>query len=200
MDDLIGDIFSVKRHQPDPVAGSLLVAAPVLGDSCFSHALVCVIEHSADVGTMGLVTNKESGYMLDELVRDIDTFCDIPVFIGGPVHNDQLYYLHTLGGAIPGSLEIADGLYIGGDFEAVKSYVAGGCQVEGRMRFFVGYSGWTSGQLRQELDNHDWVVSKMLEPGDVIVDKGESAWRAQVSLLGENYRMWLNCPGNVRFN
>ena len=35
MDDLIGDIFSVKRHQPDPVAGSLLVAAPVLGDSCF---------------------------------------------------------------------------------------------------------------------------------------------------------------------
>ncbi len=200
MDDLIGDIFSVKRHQPDPMAGDLLVAAPFIGGGCFNHALVCIIEHSADSGTMGLVVNKESGYTLGELVEGIDVNEEVPVFVGGPVHDDRLYYMHTLGSAIPDSVEVADGLYVGGDFEAVKSYVAAGCPVAGCMRFFVGYSGWTSGQLRQELDNRDWVVAKMLDVGEVLVANGEVAWRTQVSMLGEDYRLWLNCPVNVRLN
>lgn len=200
MEDLLGDIFSVKLPQPDPKVGSLLVAAPFLDDGCFCHAVVCMIEHSTDGGSMGLVTNRQSGYMLDELVESIETDEEIPVFVGGPVHNDRLYYLHTLGVLIPDSVELAPGLYVGGDFDTVKAYIASGCKVEGCIRFFVGYSGWSSGQLRRELDGHDWAVARLVCIDDIMGLQEDAAWRTQVSMLGERYRLWLNCPVNARLN
>lgn len=199
-DNMLGDIFSVKIAQPDPKAGDLLVAVPFLDDGCFCHAVVCMIEHSDEGGSMGLVTNRLSGYMLDELVENIETSEEIPVFVGGPVHNDRLYYLHTLGALIPDSVEVAPGLYVGGDFEAVKSYVSSGCKVNGCIRFFVGYSGWSKGQLRRELNSHDWAVTKLVCIDDIMCEQEDEAWRTQVTMLGERYRLWLNCPVNARLN
>lgn len=198
--NIMGDIFNVKIAQPDPKAGDLLVAVPFLEEGCFCHAVVCIIEHTNEGGTMGLVTNRLSGYMLDELIEDIETSRKIPVFIGGPVHNDRLYYLHTLGNAIPSSVEIIPGLYIGGDFDIVKNYISSGCPTDGRIKFFVGYSGWSKGQLRQELNNYDWAVSKLENIDELMHWQEDTAWRTQVATLGENYRIWLNCPRNVQLN
>ena len=200
MENTLGDIFDVKIVQPDPRAGDLLVAVPFLGDSCFRRSVVCIIEHSADGGTMGLVTNRLSGYTLDELIENVETSEDVPVFVGGPVHNDRLYYLHTLGNLFPDSIEVAPGLFVGGDFDAVKSYISSGGPVEGRVRFFVGCSGWGRGQLRRELDNHDWAVTKLGCVDDIMLGREDAAWRAQVAMLGERYRLWLNCPDNAWLN
>lgn len=200
MKDINGDIFSVKIAQPDPKVGDLLVAVPFLADGCFKHAVVCMIEHSDESGSMGLVINRLSGYMLDELIENVETSESIPVFVGGPVHNDRLYYLHTLGSLIPDSVEVVSGLYVGGDFETVKSYISTGNPVNGRIRFFVGYSGWVRGQLRSELDNYDWVVSDIVRVDDLMNEQEDAAWRAQVRMLGGEYRLWLNCPSDVRLN
>lgn len=200
MEGINGDIFSVKIAQPDPKVGDLLVAVPTLADSCFKHAVICMIEHSDETGSMGLVTNRLSGYTLDEVVENVETSEPVPVFVGGPVHNDRLYYLHTLGSLIPDSVEIVPGLYVGGDFDTVKSYVSGGNPVAGKIRFFVGYSGWVRGQLRSELDNNDWVVTDIVAVDDLMAEQEDAAWRRQVKMLGEKYRLWLNCPSDVRFN
>ena len=70
------------------------------------------------------------------------------------MHNERLYYLHTLGSVVPDSVEVIDGLYVGGDFECIREIINMGAIVEGNIRFFVGYSGWEKGQLRKELDNY----------------------------------------------
>ena len=194
------DIFNIKIPQPEPRSGDLLLAVPFMDDGCFSHAVVCLIEHSLESGTMGLVTNRLSGYTLNELVEDIPDSEDIPVFIGGPVHNDRLYYLHTLGNLIPDSVEVVPGLYVGGDFDAVKRYISEGNMLETKIRFFVGYSGWTRGQLRRELNNFDWAVAKIKSVDDVMTGVENGAWRLQVANLGEKYRIWLNCPPNALLN
>ena len=177
------DIFNIKIPQPEPRSGDLLLAVPFMDDGCFSHAVVCLIEHSLESGTMGLVTNRLSGYTLNELVEDIPDSEDIPVFIGGPVHNDRLYYLHTLGNLIPDSVEVVPGLYVGGDFDAVKRYISEGNMLEGRIRFFVG-----------------WAVAKIKSVDDVMTGVENGAWRLQVANLGEKYRIWLNCPPNALLN
>ena len=63
------DIFNIKIPQPEPRSGDLLLAVPFMDDGCFSHAVVCLIEHSLESGTMGLVTNRLSGYTLNTLDR-----------------------------------------------------------------------------------------------------------------------------------
>lgn len=61
----------------------------------------------------------------------------------------RLFYIHTLGRIVSGSIEIAEGLYIGGDIEEILSYIRRGNTVEGHIKFFLGYSGWEAGQFRR---------------------------------------------------
>lgn len=193
------DILAMKIPQPEPECGSVLIAEPLLDDGCFSRATVCVIDHSPENGTMGLVTNRLSHYKLQEVVDGIDTHEDIPVYVGGPVHHDRLYYIHTFGDDIPESVEIVPGLYVGGDFDRVKELINMGAVVNGNMRFFVGYSGWEKGQLRGELDRFEWAVGS-IDPFDVLHLSENEAWREAVKHLGDRYRVWLNLPKAVELN
>lgn len=199
MHDIDFDILSMKIKQPEPQCGSLLIAEPLLVDGCFSRSTVCVIDHNADTGTMGLVTNRMSAYKLQELVDGIDSAEDIPVFIGGPVHKERLYYLHTFGAEIPDSIDVCDGLYVGGDFDRVKEIINMGAITRGNIRFFVGYSGWEKGQLRGELDRYEWAVGKC-NPVDLLLLEENEAWRKAVSDMGERYRVWLNIPIDAALN
>lgn len=199
MADIDFDILAMRIPQPDPECGSQLIAEPLLDDGCFGRATVCIIDHSAENGTMGLVTNRLSQYKLHDIIDGIETREEIPVYVGGPVHHDRLYYLHTFGKDIAESVEVVPGLYVGGDFERVKELIAMGAVVEGNMRFFVGYSGWEKGQLRGELDRHEWAVGKV-SCHDVLNLNENEAWREAVRQLGDRYRVWLNLPSEVSLN
>ena len=194
------DILSLDIPQPEPDCGSLLIAEPLMNDGCFQRATVCVIDHNQTTGTMGLVTNRMSDYTLAEIVDGIEVDEDIPVFVGGPVHRERLYYLHTFGDEIPDSVEVVQGLYVGGDFERVKDIINMGATVEGNIRFFVGYSGWEKGQLRAELDKGDWAVASIESVADVMSLSENEAWRSAVETLGERYHIWLNFPIDAQLN
>ena len=194
------DILSLDIPQPEPDCGSLLIAEPLMNDGCFQRATVCVIDHNQTTGTMGLVTNRMSDYTLAELVDGIEVDEDIPVFVGGPVHRERLYYIHTFGDEIPDSVEVVPGLYVGGDFERVKDIINMGATVEGNIRFFVGYSGWEKGQLRAELDKGDWAVASIERVVDVMNLSENEAWRSAVETLGERYHIWLNFPIDAQLN
>lgn len=194
------DILSLDIPQPEPDCGSLLIAEPLMNDGCFQRATVCVIDHNQTTGTMGLVTNRMSDYTLAEIVDGIEADEDIPVFVGGPVHRERLYYLHTFGDEIPDSVEVVPGLYVGGDFERVKDIINMGATVEGNIRFFVGYSGWEKGQLRAELDKGDWAVASIESVADIMNLSENEAWRSAVETLGERYHIWLNFPIDAQLN
>ena len=98
-----------------PTKGKLLVAEPsILSDSSFNRSVVLLTEHN-DSGSVGFIFNKPSPYLISDLIPDIES--SLKVYFGGPVSEDNLYFVHKVPELIPDSIEIADGIFWGGDFE-----------------------------------------------------------------------------------
>lgn len=111
MEELNQDIFNLLDEQPTPARGSLLVAKPTVQDYMFGRTVIMVVDHDSENGTMGLIVNKLSGLLLHDVLPDAASLgIDIPLYVGGPVHTDMLFILHTLGEQlIPDSLQVARG-------------------------------------------------------------------------------------------
>jgi len=130
-----------------PKKGKLLIAEPSLtGDVSFNRSVVLLAEHN-DEGSVGFILNKPLNYSMNDLVEEIEM--PFPVFNGGPVEQDNLYFIHKVPDLIPNSVEISDGIYWGGDFEITVTLVNSGKISQNDIRFFLGYSGWASLQLDQ---------------------------------------------------
>lgn len=125
---------------------------------------------------------------------------NVEVYSGGPVDGDRLFMLHTLGKQVEGSVEIANGIYVGGELTDIAAAVSSGAAVTGEMRFFVGYSGWGKGQLEDEIEGNFWAVSRDYDPELLLTGSGTHYWREEVGRLGERYRSWLMIPENPSDN
>ncbi len=101
--------------------------------------------------------------------------------------------LHTLE-HIADSLPIANGFYLNGDFAAVKRFIAERNSVKGKIRFFLGYSGWESGQLHQEIQENTWLVDKADMPSLMDERTDSNLWKDTLGKLGGKYEMWSRFP------
>ena len=195
MKELDHDIYHLNDEQPTPVRGSLLVAKPTVGDFFFKRSLVLIVDADEGEGAMGVVVNNYTGYNLRDIMPEIETVDEIPLLLGGPVGPQMLFYLHTLGPEIiPESVDLGNGVWFGGEFDAIKRYVEVGGPIEGRTKFIVGYSGWSAGQLDSEIKRHDWAVLDKADSELLIGNGDEDCWRDAVSRFGDRYRLWLNLP------
>ena len=89
--------------------GTLLVATPsVMGDVNFHRAVVLLVNHK-DSGSIGFIINKKIEYTLDEVMDGVQS--KQPLYFGGPVEPDNLFYIHTLGNQISNSIPITESLY-----------------------------------------------------------------------------------------
>ncbi len=202
MKDFTAQIFRVKSNSQLPIVGGLLVAEPFLREGYFNHGVVSLIDYVPSEGATGVVMNNRTEYKLDELLDGVDRGGDIPVFCGGPLGLDRLYFLHTLGSdIIPGARPYSEGLYVGGDFDAVISYVNAGYPLDGAVRFFIGYSSWAEGQLEREIRREKWALSPApSNPSDLFQGVGDRYWHRTVRSLGPEYRSWTLLPRNVSAN
>lgn len=187
-------LFNIDIPSAYPSEGKLLVAEPMLHGDIFSHSVVCLIDYESQKPSMGLIMNYATGYKLGELTDIVDESVEIPLFCGGPVENERLFYMHTLGDLFPGARQIASGLWIGGDFETVINYIRNGYPTEGMIRFFAGYSGWDPGQLNEEMKAHTWAVAKPMDPEEMLTGQGDAYWHRAVKSLGPNYKWWRMHP------
>ena len=137
--------------------------------------------------------NKPLPLFLNDLLSEIDCREDIPIYKGGPIRPDTLFYLHTLDN-IPDSLPIANGFYLNGDFAAIKQFMAEGNSIKGKIRFFLGYSGWESGQLKQEIEENTWLVDKADIPSLMDEKASKNLWKDALGKLGGKYEMWSRFP------
>ena len=200
MPNLDSSLFRINLPTSKPRPGVLLVLEPFLREDYFNHAVITLIEYDKDKSSMGLVLNKPTGYTLGEAIEGIDDNIDTPIYCGGPVSCDRMFYIHSLGNEFPHSRKLSDDLYIGGDFESVKSYVNMGLPTEGIIRFFVGYSGWDPGQLEEEITRHVWAVAPRPANSEILREDGDSFWYHIVRSMGAKYRNWLYHPLNPQFN
>lgn len=186
------DIFKIETNHVVPSRGKILISEPFLCDQTFGRSVVLLVDHSED-GTMGLILNKPIPLFLNDVLQEFSCSENIPLYKGGPLSTDTLFYLHTFE-QISGSLPISKGLYLNGDFDAIKAYLMQGNPVKGKIRFFLGYSGWEHEQLSQEIEENTWLVGKM--DIDSLLDEKSSSnlWKNALGNLGSKYEIWSRFP------
>lgn len=200
MEDYRSLLFNISVPTATPSVGALLVAEPFLRESYFNHSVICLIDYSPGKSTMGFVLNKITHYDLDDLIDELVYDKKIPIFCGGPMSCERLYCLHTLGEIIPNARHVTGDLYVGGDFDSIVDYINKGYPVEGKIRFFLGYSGWEAGQLEGEIRQDIWAVSDITDEEQLLIGNEDKYWHARVREMGIPYRGWLYHPQDPKMN
>ncbi len=181
-----------------PKKGKLLIAEPALtGDVSFNRSVVLLAEHN-DEGSVGFILNKPLEYYINDLVTEI--FVPFRVYNGGPVEQDNLYFIHKVPHLITNSIEISDGIFWGGDFEKTVELINRKEISDEDIRFFLGYSGWASLQLDEELSSNSWIVTKNEYQSEIIQKSTTAIWREKMLQLGGDYLLWSNAPENPSLN
>jgi len=182
-----------------PKKGLLLVAEPsIIGDVSFNRSIVLLAEYNNENGSVGFILNKPLEYKLKDFIPEVNS--NLTVYNGGPVEQDNLYFIHRIPEIIPGSIEISNGIYWGGDFKAIMGLLQEDKLTENQIRFFLGYSGWANEQLEQELEIHSWVVVPNNYKNDIIGKSYDNFWKEKMIEFGGDYLLWSNAPENPNYN
>lgn len=185
------DIFKIKSNNALPSRGKILISEPFLRDTIFGRSVILLIDHTSE-GTMGLIVNKQLPIFINEIIKEFKYLSNIPLYKGGPVATDTLFYLHTLPN-VPGALPICKGLFLNGDFNTIKKYILQGNEINKHIRFFLGYSGWEGKQLDNEIKEDTWIVSE--ERSDYLMSADiKNMWKQALETLGSKYETWSRFP------
>lgn len=181
-----------------PAKGCLLIAEPaILGDISFNRSVILLADHN-EQGSIGFILNKVLDYTLQDLIPDIKG--NFRVYNGGPVEQDNLYFIHRVPDLIPRSIEIASGIYWGGSFDAVKELIEEDLISDDDIKFFLGYSGWDHEQLNKELSAHAWIVLNRVDNREILSQHHCTFWKEKMMQLGGSYALWSNAPENPSYN
>ncbi|HEY1010097.1 MAG: YqgE/AlgH family protein [Daejeonella sp.] len=180
-----------------PKKGTLLVSEPFMLDPNFKRSVVLLTEIE-EQGAIGFILNQRSNLIVSDLLPD--SSCGLPVFIGGPVANDTLHFIHSCYDKLNSGIEIRDGIYWGGNFEALQVLLSTGQIKSSEIKFFIGYSGWGEEQLDGELEQNSWLVSDKFNSEVIFVEDEENLWREVVIGLGPKYAHIANFPENPQWN
>lgn len=167
-------------------------------DPNFKRSVVLLAEYSEE-GTVGYVLNHRSNLALKDLLPDCADAMH-PVFIGGPVENDTLHFIHRCYDRMNSGIEISDGVYWGGNFEALKLLINSNQIAEDEIRFFVGYSGWGADQLTNEIEQHSWLITNSYNAEILFINDEENLWREVVIAMGPKFAHIANFPENPMWN
>ncbi|MEO6071341.1 MAG: YqgE/AlgH family protein [Chitinophagaceae bacterium] len=180
-----------------PAAGVLLIADPFLKDPNFMRTVVFLTEHHDD-GSIGFVLNRQFENTLDELLPEVEGH-KLPVYYGGPVQMNTIHFLHKYPEKISGGVEVLKGIWWGGDFDAVVDLINSGKYDADKIRFYIGYSGWSKGQLEIEMNEKTWLTvaaSRKL----LFHNNAEEIWKDSLKHMGGDYEMMINFPIDPQLN
>ncbi len=149
------------------LSGSLLVANPGLHDPNFEKTVILLPVHSTDSGALGVILNRPTGKTLGELYPDqaFDKLANIRIFQGGPVDNGQLILTAWKWDANENSHK----MFFGISSEHAMELIESGEEVT--VRGYLGYAGWSAGQLESELNENAWTTKPIASE---ILDREES--------------------------
>lgn len=178
--------------------GHLLIAEPsIISDLSFNRSVILLADHTSE-GSVGFILNKPLKYTIQDLLPEIES--NFKIYNGGPVEQDNLYFIHTIPDLIPNSIEISNGIFWGGDFEFTKELINTGVIKKKNIRFFLGYTGWDSEQLENEIKANSWILIKNTYENKILGKASVNFWKEKIVELGGNYLIWSNAPENPIMN
>lgn len=182
-----------------PQKGSLLLSEPFILDSNFERSVILLCEHDAIDGTMGVVVNNRSSLLLSDVVSDVVN-PQFPLYIGGPVGVEALFFLHKIPEKIEGGTSLTEGIYLGGNFEQICILINDNLIHPDEIKFILGYAGWSVGQLNDEIEQNSWAVHNKFSPDLLLLQDGEDLWKEALISLGPKYAHVANFPKSPDLN
>ena len=169
------------------LAGKVLIAMPGMGDPRFDQSIIYLCAHS-DEGAMGLIVNKPAGgVVLGDVLGQLDIEVDakvhdMQVHVGGPVETARGFVLHTRDFQSDlHSLNVDEDFVMTGTMDVLEAMG----QAKGPMRsqLMLGYSGWGSGQLEEEIRQNGWLICEALPEPVFETDDGDK-WSKALASIG----------------
>jgi putative transcriptional regulator len=180
------------------VNGNLLIATPfIIGDVDF-HRSVILITASNKENVTGHIINKKINYDLNELITELNI--TVPLFYGGPVENDRLFFIYKTSIKVPGSKKISNNIYWCGDFNIIIENLNNKLISPEDVMFFLGYSGWEKEQLNNELLDKNWKINEDSTSDYLFLKNTDTIWKDSIKSFGDEFILWHNTPKNPNYN
>ncbi|TAF35690.1 MAG: YqgE/AlgH family protein [Cytophagales bacterium] len=183
------------NQNPLVQSGNLLVSEPFMADENFERSVVLLCEHNPS-GTFGFILNKPTPLTVSQ-ATDLDLL-PYTLYLGGPVEPNMLHYLHCFDD-ISNALPIRNGLFWGGDFDEICQKASLGILSQDNCRFFMGYSGWASEQLEDEIKENCWIISRAAL-NDILSVASQTLWAKVLQDMGGKYKVFSHFPTDPRVN
>lgn len=178
-----------------PQAGDLLLAEPFMKDENFKRGVILLCEHNEE-GSFGLVLNRKLDFNVTDVLPEFPVD-DIELFYGGPVGQDTMHFVHTCGNMIENAREIQDGIFWSGNFEQITMLLETKVIRPDQIRFFIGYSGWSAGQLEEEMERNSWIIGRDIP--DILMPQ-DGLWEHVLRQMGGDYEFVSTFPEDPQLN
>jgi putative transcriptional regulator len=173
--------------------GSLILADPSLCDSGFARSVLLLTNHSLEEGAVGFIMNKPTGKSVGDLLslEEFPELSAVPVLYGGPVSQEHLIFASFTWNEDSGELECVTHLSTS---DAAHRHQEGYA-----LRAFVGYAGWSSGQLEGELKQRAWITGRA-EARLLDVETSDGMWRSLLRGMGPWFHLLSETPEDPSLN
>jgi putative transcriptional regulator len=191
------DLFAILPEDKIPEKGKILISEPFLPDTFFNRSIIYLTDHTPQ-GSVGFILNKKLNIKISSAIEGFGGWNE-NLNMGGPVAPDTLHYIHNQGNLIPKSVLVDGDIFWGGDIESVRGLIKTGKINQSQIRFFLGYSGWSAGQLERELKENSWVIARV--KSDIVMNnRGDDTWKRVLRSFKNKYRMWADFPDSPEMN
>jgi putative transcriptional regulator len=179
--------------------GNFLIAMPAMADFNFSHTVTCMSEHSPD-GALGIIVNRvlpavSAKSIFEELKLEYTAQADrVPIHIGGPVHENEIFILHGEPFSWEGCLMITPTIAMSNTMDIIRAVARG----QGPESFIIalGCAGWGPGQLEYEITQNAWLTCPVDER-IVFRCPIETRWDDAVRMMGIDPMLLSATPGHA---
>ncbi|MBS1169357.1 MAG: hypothetical protein H6R01_275 [Burkholderiaceae bacterium] len=181
------------------LSNHFLIAMPSMSDPVFGGTVVYLCEHNKH-GALGMVINRPTEIKMSDLFERLDLKPEIslwtsrPVMFGGPVQEDRGFVLHSPQGEFSSMLKVSDDIAFTTSRDVLEAVASGnGPQ---RVLVGIGYSGWSAGQLEQEISKNGW-LTVAADPQVIFDLPFEERYKAALKLLGIEPAMLAASAGHA---
>ena len=188
------DYFNFKSNNKVK-KGSIIFSQPLMKDPNFQRSLIFICEHNNE-GSFGYVLNEKIN--TQNLDIEINNVIVNNLYLGGPVEKSYLNFIHNLKN-LSDSEEIIDDVYIGGNIdEFIKNKNLKKNKL--KYKFFSGYSGWSSDQLQEEINQNSWIVVNQFNSDILFKNIDDKFWSVFLSEFGGKNKIFSNYPKDPSLN
>ncbi len=170
----------------DSLTNNFLIAMPSLADPNFFRTVTLICQHNED-GAIGIVINRVTDITVKDIFEEMQIdahdpgVLDVPVYSGGPVQSERGFVLHATTDTVSEALPVSETLSLSASREILEAVA----EARGPNHYLIalGYAGWASGQLEQEISDNAWINGPASD--DIIFSTSvEDRWSEAAAHLG----------------